>query len=103
MESKKIDFAQYSHHSDIPNPKAFDMATYGVSPSQTPKMGYAQPMGFLLFKVDGWANIKEFPFRAFSSPLQFRTLWFSEEASRGLRSPYLDRNNGILASESLSG
>ena len=66
MESKKIDFAQYSHHSDIPNPKAFDMATYGVSPSQTPKVGYAQPMGFPLFKVNGWANIQEFPFRAFS-------------------------------------
>ena len=40
-------------------------STYGISPSQTPKMGYAQPMGFLLFKVDRWANIKEFPFRAF--------------------------------------
>ena len=30
-------------------------------------MGYAQPMGFPLFKGNGWANIQEFPFRAFSS------------------------------------
>ncbi len=38
----------------------FDMATYGVPPSQTPKVGSAQPMGLLLFKVDGWANSNEF-------------------------------------------
>ncbi len=44
----------------ISNPKPFDMATYGVPPSQTPKVGSAQPMGFLLFKVDGWANSNGF-------------------------------------------
>ena len=36
------------------------MATYGVPPSQTPKVGSAQPMGFLLIKVDGWANSNGF-------------------------------------------
>ena len=33
----------------------YDMAIYGVAPSQTPNLGSAQPMGFSLFKVDGKA------------------------------------------------
>ncbi len=39
---------------------AIIMATYGVSPSQTPKVVSAYPMGFPLFKVDVWANSHEF-------------------------------------------
>ena len=37
----------------FPNEKHFDMATYGVAPSQTPKVGSVQPMGLPLFKGDG--------------------------------------------------
>ncbi len=34
------------------------------SSSRTSKLTSLYPMGFPLFKVDGWANIKKFPFRA---------------------------------------
>ncbi len=45
----------------------------GVRPSHTPKMGSTQPLGSVLFKVDGWANSNGFHLGPFQLELDIST------------------------------
>ncbi len=48
------------HFKNNGKPIGYREASLDDLDEATPKVGYAQPMGFLLFKVNGWANSNGF-------------------------------------------
>ncbi len=64
----------FAHQSTLNNGKPVGYSDASLDVRDEARWGPHKALGSLLFKVKGWTNIKEFPFRAFEPSVSFASV-----------------------------